>query len=45
MAGEMLNGENERVSLPSGDLTSAGTAPGTPENLKKQEYGQLLLEL
>ena len=34
VACDVLNGENERVSLPSGDVTSAGTAPGTPENLK-----------
>ena len=31
MAGNVLHGENERVSLPSGDVASIGTAPGTPE--------------
>ncbi len=34
VAGGVLNGENGRVSLQSGEVTSAGTAPGTPENLK-----------
>ena len=42
LAGGVLIGENERVSLLSGGVTSAGIAPDTPENLKQQEYEQLL---